>query len=201
MKKVLVFLTMFSFFAVSQAFAEAYQIDKDHSSVSFKIKHLFSKVQGHFKDFEGSFTYEPGKPETWSANAVIQTDSIDTSVQKRDEHLKSPDFFDVAQYPTIEFTSAGVTDAAEDKGKLNGILKMHGVEKPITLDLEVHGVGNDPWGNTRLGATASTSINRKDFDLTWNKVLETGQLLVGEDVEITLEIEGIQQKDVADLPS
>ena len=197
MKKILVFLTVFSFLVSSQAFAEVYQIDKDHSSVSFKIKHLFSKVQGHFKDYESSFTYEPGKPETWNAKAVIKTDSIDTGVEKRDEHLKSPDFFDVATYPTIEFTSTGASEASDNKGKLNGVLKMHGVEKPVTLDLEVHGVGNDPWGNTRLGATATTTVNRKDFGLTWNKALETGQLLVGEDVEITLEIEGIQQKDVA----
>ncbi|MBI3315476.1 MAG: YceI family protein [Candidatus Omnitrophica bacterium] len=175
----------------SPAFAATYAVDPDHSSVSFKVRHLFSQVQGNFTVFEGTLDYEPGKPETWKAGAVIQTTSIDTHVAERDKHLRSADFFDTEKFPTIEFKSAGVKDATATSAKLEGLFKLHGVEKPIVLDVQIHGVGKDPWGNVRAGFTAKGKINRKDFGLSWNEVLETGQLLIGEEVEITLEIEGM----------
>lgn len=180
-------------FTASPAFAATYTIDPDHSTVGFKIRHLLSNVRGTFDRFEGKFEYEPGKPEAWSAEAVIQAAGINTHVKQRDEHLRSADFFDAAKYPTLTFKSESVTDATETAAKLHGVLSLHGVEKPVVLDLEIHGVANDPWGNTRAGFTATTKINRKDFGLAWNQVLEKGQLLVGEDVEITLEVEGIKQ--------
>ncbi len=173
--------------------AANYTIDKDHTTVSFKIRHLFSKVEGTFNDFSGAFSYDSGHPELWKAEATIQAASINTRVEKRDNHLRSKDFFDAANYPTLTFKSTGVTDATQTNAKLRGLLAIHGVEKPVVLDLEIHGEGKDPWGNVRAGFTATTKINRKDFGLIWNEVVESGQLLVGEEVEITLEVEGIKQ--------
>ena len=178
----------------SSAFAATYKIDPDHTAVSFKIRHILSNVQGHFKQFEGSFDYDPDKPDIWKAEATIQTSSIDTNVAPRDKHLRSPDFFDAEKYPTITFKSARVSDVTPTSAKLNGLLAIHGVEKSVVLDLEIHGVAKDPWGNVRSAFTATTKINRKDFGLNWNQVLETGQVLVGEEVMITLEVEGLLQE-------
>ena len=175
------------------ASATVYTIDKDHTTVGFKIRHLFSKVSGTFDDYAGQFTYVPGKPEEWTAEATIQAASLNTRVAPRDKHLRSADFFDVERYPTITFKSTKVADATAAGAKLHGLLSIHGVEQPVVLDLEIHGEAKDPWGNVRSGFTASTTINRTDFGLTWNEVVETGQLLVGEDVEITLEVEGLKQ--------
>lgn len=183
------------FWLASQAFGATYEIDPDHSAVSFKIRHLFSFVQGHFKKFEGKLEYEPEKPATWKAEATIDAASIDTNVEARDKHLRTADFFDVETYPTLTFKSAEVQDASTTEAKLSGILNLHGLEKPVVLDVKIHGVGKDPWGNTRAGFTATTKINRKDFGLTWNKAVETGQLLVGEEVEITLEIEALLKEE------
>ena len=175
----------------SPAAATTYTIDKDHSTVSFKIRHLFSRVQGTFDTFSGTFDYEPGHPEQWKANATIETGTINTNNDKRDAHLRSPDFFEVQKYPSITFQTTEVTEATETGAKLHGLLTMHGVEKPVILDLAVHGAGKDPWGNVRSGFTATTTLNRKAFGIVWNKALETGELLLGDDVDITLEIEGL----------
>ena len=176
---------------VPVAWATTYTVDPNHTAVTFKIRHLFSKVEGTFNQFEGRFDYVPGHPEQWKASATIQADSIDTRAEQRDHHLRSADFFNVSQYPTITFTSTDVAEATAAGAKLHGLLTIHGVQKPVVLDLEIHGEGKDPKGNVRSGFTATTRINRKDFGLNWNQVLETGQLLVGEEVEITLEVEGV----------
>ena len=179
------------FLVAPSAWATSYAIDPDHTTVSFKIRHLFSKVEGTFNTLDGSFDYVPEHPEQWKAQATIQAASIDTRVEKRDNHLRSKDFFEVETYPTITFTSTEVTATTPTSAKLHGLLAIHGVEKPVVLDVAVHGEGKDPWGNLRSGFTATTTISRKDFGLNWNKILEGGQLLVGEDVEITLEVEGV----------
>ena len=176
------------------ASATTYKVDPDHTAVEFKIRHVFSNVKGTFDQFEGTFDYVPDHPEQWKANGTIQTASINTRVEKRDNHLRSKDFFEVEKFPTVSFKSTEVTDVTSTGAKLHGLLTIHGVEKPVVLDVDVHGVAKDPWGNVRAGATATTTINRKDFGLTWNQVLETGQLLVGEEVEITIEVEGIAQQ-------
>ncbi len=173
--------------------AATYKVDPDHSTVSFKIRHLFSNVQGTFNKFEGTIDYEPGKPDTWKTSGTIDAASINTNVEQRDKHLRSADFFDVEKYPTIIFKSGAVKEATATSAKIEGVFTMHGVEKPVVLDVAIHGVGKDPWGNVRAGFTATTKINRKEFGLNWNEVLETGQLLVGEEVMITLEAEGILQ--------
>jgi len=182
-----------SVFLSQPLFAATYAVDLDHTSVSFKIRHILSYVQGHFRQFEGSIVYEPGKPETWSAQGTIQAASIDTNVESRDKHLRSADFFDVEKYPTLSFKTTKVLEASETAAKLEGLMTLHGVEKPIILDVEIYGVAKDPWGNTRASFTITTSLNRKDYGLIWNKTLEAGQLLVGEEVKIALEVEGILQ--------
>lgn len=192
-RKLFGFLLAFAF-TVSPAWAATYKIDPDHTTVEFRIRHLLSWVRGNFSQFEGTIEYEPGKPEAWKAEAVIQVASIDTRVKQRDDHLRSADFFEAAKYPEMTFKSTGVSDATDTGAKLDGVLSLHGVEKPVVLDLQIHGVANDPWGNTRAGFTATTKINRKDFGLAWNQVLEKGQLLVGEEVEVTLDVEGLLQK-------
>jgi polyisoprenoid-binding protein YceI len=181
--------------SLPSVWADNYVIDPDHSGVSFTIRHLLSKVKGNFNEFEGSFVYDPDHPELWKAEATIQAASIDTNVAQRDKHLRSADFFDVEKYPTITFKSLKVTNVTPTNAKVEGLLNMHGVEKPVTLDLEIHGVAKDPWGNVRSGFTATGKVNRKDFGLTWNQALETGQLLVGEEVEINIEVEGLLKED------
>ncbi len=172
-------------------FAAIYDLDPQHTVVSFKIRHLLSKVQGTFNEFEGQFEYEPGKPETWKAEATIQAASIDTRLKQRDDHLRSADFFEVEKYPTLTFKSTGVSNVTPTGAILNGVLTIHGVEKPVALDLKIHGVAKDPWGNTRSGFTTTTKVNRKDFGIEWNKALDTGGVLLGDEVEITIEVEGI----------
>lgn len=173
--------------------AATYAVDLDHSSVSFKVKHLVSKTRGQFNKFEGQIQYEPGKPETWSAAGTIQTASIDTNVPERDKHLLSADFFDVANFSAIEFKTTGVKEATETTAKVEGLLKLHGVEKPIVLDVTIGGVAQDPWGNTRSAFSATTKIDRRDFGMTYNQPLNAGGFLLGDEVEISLEIEGIQK--------
>lgn len=174
--------------------AATYKLDDTHTTVGFKIRHLFSWVQGTFNQYEGTFDYEPGNPAAWKVEATIQAASIDTRTEKRDTHLRSADFFDVEKFPTITFKSTEVTDATAESAKVHGLLNIHGIEKPIVLDLQIYGVGKDPWGNTRAGFTAIAKIDRKDFGLTWNELLETGQVLVGEEVFITIDVEGLLQQ-------
>ncbi len=191
-KTVLFALAILSFSSASQA--AVYQVDADHTTVSFKIRHLFSKVQGNFKKYEGTLEYEPGKPETWNASGTIDVNSIDTNVPERDKHLKSADFFDVEKFPTISFKTTKVVESSETNAKLEGLLTMHGVEKPVLLDVDILGVGKDPWGNVRASFTVKTQISRKDFGIVWNEKLESGGVLLGEEIDIILEVEGIQKK-------
>lgn len=186
-------LLFFLFLFTPAALAANYAVDTDHTTVSFKIRHLLSYVQGNFNQFEGKFTYDAEKPETWSAEMTVQAGSIDTNVAARDKHLRSADFLDVEKHPALKFVSTEVKDVTPTGAKLHGLLTIHGVEKPVVFDLEIHGTVKDPWGNERAAFTAKTTINRKDFGLTWNKAVETGQLLVGEEVLITLEVEGLLQ--------
>ncbi len=189
----LVLSILISFVAVPLAHAAKYEVDTDHSSVTFKIRHLLSHVQGSFNKFSGEFEYDLEKPETWNTAVTVDATSIDTNVEPRDKHLRSADFFDVEKFPTLAFKSAEVTDVTPESAKLHGLLTIHGVEKPVVFDLAIHGVAKDPWGNVRAGFTATVKIDRKDFGLNWNKALETGGVLVGDEVEITVDVEGLQK--------
>jgi polyisoprenoid-binding protein YceI len=180
------------------ALAGEYDIDPAHSSVGFKIRHLVTKTAGKFDKFKGTIMYEKGKPETWTVMADIDPASIDTNEPKRDKHLKSPDFFDVAKFPAMTFKSTKVKDVSGNKMKVEGDLTIHGVTKQVELDVEMTGEGKDPWGNEAAGFTGTTKVNRKDFGLTWNKALEAGGFLVGDEVEIALEVEAHAKKNVAE---
>ena len=193
--RVGLFVLIVPLWLVPSVWATTYTVDKDHTTVEFKIRHLFSYVKGTFNEFEGAFVYVPNTPDQWSAQTTVQANSIDTRVEPRDKHLRSKDFFDVDTYPTLTFKSTEVTDVSANRAKLHGWLSIHGVERPAVFDVTIHGEAKDPWGNVRAGFTATTTINRRDFGLTWNQIVETGQLLVGEEVEITLEVEGIAQKE------
>ena len=172
-------------------FAAHYTIDPAHSSVSFKVKHMsISKVDGKFEKFSGDFNYDEKNPAAWSTSASIDANSINTSSEGRDKHLKSADFFDTAKFPALNFKSAGVTNAANGKAVLSGILNMHGVEKPISLDLEFGGTAQDPMGNSRAGFEANGKVNRKDFGINPG----SPNAMIGEDIEIRISIEGILDK-------
>lgn len=174
----------------SSAQAAEFNIDPNHSSVSFRIKHVIGKVTGHFDKFSGTFSYDAGKPQTWTAMAMIDANSVNTSIEKRDNHLRSPDFFDVQKFPTLTFKSTSITDVQGDKAKLHGDLTMHGITKPIVLDLEMAGTAADPMGKgTRAGATATGHLRRSDYGI--GPTSGTIAAMVGQDVDITIEIEGV----------
>lgn len=187
-------LGLFVLLLATPALAADYEIDPDHSSVGFKVKHLaISNVPGVFSRFGGRFSFDPARPEASRVEAAISTSSIDTRHGKRDEHLRSPDFFDTARFPEIAFASREVRDASNEGFKLLGDLTIKGVTKPVTLDVSITGSGKDMYGKERTAFSATTRINRKDFGLTWSKVLETGALVVGDDVDVTIDIEGIKK--------
>jgi polyisoprenoid-binding protein YceI len=177
--------------AVPAASAASLNIDPDHSTVGFSVRHLFTNVKGQFNTFEGTIEFDQKSLASSKVNAVIQTASIDTNVEARDKDLRSDRFFDAEQFPTLEFTTTSVAAVSETRFKVKGFLTMHGVRKEIVLDAEFLGRGNDPWGNLRYGFHASTVVNRKDFGMQWNEVLETGGVLVGDEVTINLDMEAV----------
>lgn len=182
--------------AVAEAGGEAQtlKIDPQHSNVGFQVRHIFTKVSGRFREFEGSLRFDEKNPAASSVEVTIKTASIDTNVEARDKDLRSPRFFEVEKYPTITFKSTAVQPIDQKKAKIKGILSMHGVSKEVTLDAEYLGKLKDPWGNVRYGFHAETSIDRREFGLTWNEALEAGAVLVGEQVDILLDVEGIPAK-------
>ena len=174
------------------AHAANWKVDGSHTTVGFSVSHIFTSVQGRFDRFDGTVVFDLENPESAIVRATVEAASINTNNTKRDKHLRSDDFFDVEKYPTLSFESTGgVTDMQENRGKLAGNLTIHGVTKPVVFDVTFLGQGKDPWGNVRAGFAASVKINRKDYGLGWNQVLETGGLLVGEEVEIRIDVEGI----------
>lgn len=175
--------------------AATWQIDPEHSSVQFKVRHLMvSNVKGGFEKFAGMVALDEGDITRSRVDVTIDAGSIDTRVAKRDTHLRSPDFLDVERFPVLTFASRKVARAGGDRLKVTGDLTIHGVTKEVTLDVDGPSASvKDPWGNTRRGATATTTINRKDFGLVWNKALETGGVVVGDEVAITLEVEMIRK--------
>lgn len=197
MKRYTVLLLALSALSMATAgWPAEYDIDASHSGVIFKVKHLgISTVTGRFEKFTGSFTFDTTDIGASRASAVIEVASINTDVEKRDEHLRGTDFFDVDSHPQITFVGKEVKDVENDRFQLVGDLTMRGVTRTVTLDAEIGGTVKDPWGNDRAAFTATTTVDRRDFGLTWSKVLESGGLVVGKDVRITLEIEGIRKKE------
>ncbi|HET9941241.1 MAG TPA: YceI family protein [Candidatus Eisenbacteria bacterium] len=191
-----------TFLALTLAFASAasaapatWSIDPSHSQVGFSIRHFFSKVPGTFSKFTGSVVYDPQKPENSSVKADIDPASIDTKNEKRDNHLRSEDFFDVVKFPALTFVSTKVTADGENKLKVDGNLTMHGVTKLVTLEVTFLGAGPSRQGEQRSGFEATTSINRKDFGILWNKTLDQGGTMLGDDVDIKINVEGVIRPD------
>jgi polyisoprenoid-binding protein YceI len=168
-----------------------FTVDKAHSEAAFLVRHLMTRVHGRFTDFEGTVQFDPSQPDASSAAFIVQADSIDTGHADRDRHLRSADFFDVAKFPTLAFTSTGVTVKGLNRFDVAGQLTIRGISRPIVLPVTYLGSAPDPWGIERVGFEAELTLNRKDFGLTWNTALETGGFLVGDEVKITLSIQAI----------
>jgi polyisoprenoid-binding protein YceI len=173
----------------------SWHIDPAHSSASFKVKHMMiSDVSGSFRDIQGTVVIDEADLRQSKVDVTIAATSVDTGIQKRDDHLRSADFFDVAKYPTLKFKSKLIKEVTGDILTLVGDLTIHGVTKEV--ELQVTGPtseAKDPWGNIRKAVKATTVINRKDFGLTYNAALETGGVLVGEEVKIELDVQFIKQ--------
>jgi len=170
--------------------AVQYEIDPVHSSAQFSVRHLMvSNVRGEFAKVTGTVVYDPKNLKASSVEAVIDATTINTHEPKRDAHLKSPDFFDVAKYPTLTFKSKKLQEAGKGKLRVTGDLTIHGATREVVLEVEGPSPEVRIGKNVKSGASASTTISRKDFGLTWNRALEAGGWVVGDEVKITLEIE------------
>ena len=167
--------------------ADTLRIDPMHSSVGFKVRHLFSNVLGHFSEFSGVIEAEPEHPENSTVTCTIEAKSIDTGVAKRDAHLKSPDFFDADKFPTLVFKSKKVSVLGADSADVLGDFTLHGVTKEVTLHVKFLGKGKGMQGGLTTGWEGTTQIKRSDFGLKWNKVIEGAQV-VADDVDIDLQI-------------
>jgi len=168
--------------------ARTYTIDRNHSSVGFRIRHLVSRVDGRFGDFAGTITFDPAAPEKSSVDVTVQSASIDTDAQKRDEHLRSADFFDVAKYPTLTFKSVSVQKKSPTELTLTGDLMIHGVTKRVTVPVEL--LGTMPFRDGEKAGFATTfTIDRKDYGIVWNRALDQGGGLLGDEVTVTIQLE------------
>ncbi len=193
MKKILLLLAALSLSTVSAVNATEYGFDKAHSHIGFTVKHIINMVPGEFKDYDGSFTFDEKKPEASKVKVTIQSASINTNNEMRDHHLQSPDFFDVQKYPNLTFVSKKVSKGdGDNKYKVEGDLTIHGVTKPVVLDVEYTGT-DEMMGAKIVGFEATTKIDRRDFGLVWNKALASGNLMVSNDVNIVLDIAGMDK--------
>ena len=173
-----------------------WQIDYTHSEINFTVRHMMiSKVRGRFEEWSGVVNFDPENLANTTVDVTVQLASINTREQQRDDHLRSPDFFDVDSYPEMRFKSTNVEQNDGDEGKLYGDLTIRGVTRPVVLDVDYAGQAKSPWGTISAGFSASAAINRKDWDLTWNQALETGGVLVGEKIKIEIELELMQQAE------
>ncbi len=186
MKKLLLAILFLS----STLFASMYDIDPVHSKVSFKVKHLMiTNVYGTFSKYDATIDYDEKTKKLKTLMAKVDVNSINTENVKRDKHLRSADFFDASNFPSINFALISISD-----DEAVGELTIKGISKKVTFEFENNGTVVDPWGNTRLGLALEAKISRKEFNLTWNKVLETGSVVVGDKIKITVDIEAIKKK-------
>jgi polyisoprenoid-binding protein YceI len=180
--------------AVPQTATATWNIDPTHSAAEFKVKHMMiSNVKGHFSKISGTLSLDEANLANSRVEATIDAASIETRDPQRDAHLKSPDFFDAEKFPTLAFKSSRVTRIGNGELAVEGDLTIRGVTRKATFNVEgPTAAAKDPWGNTRVALSATTKINRKDFGLTWNTALETGGILVGEEVTITLDVQFVK---------
>ncbi|MGE0140625.1 MAG: YceI family protein [Ilumatobacteraceae bacterium] len=177
--------------SITQLTPGTWNVDVSHSTIGFVARHLMvTKVRGRFESFSGTITVAD-EPLASTIEASVDMKSVSTGDTGRDGHLVSGDFFDVDQFPTMTFTSTGITPDGDDF-ELRGDLTIKGVTRPVTFDLEFEGVATDPWGNTKAAFTASTEINRRDFGLDWNVALDQGGMLVSEKIKVELDIQAVK---------
>ena len=190
-----------AFTAASAALAadpvQVYKVDPAHTSVTFSIRHLVTRVQGQFRDVAGTISVDRQNPAASSVAFTIQASSIDTRIEQRDKHLRSPDFFDVEKYPLITFASKKIVPKDKTHFDVTGDFTMHGVTKEITVPVEYLGDIKDPWGNDRAGFSVRMPLNRKDYGIVWNKALDQGGMMLGDDVDVDIQIEAVLKKDNA----
>jgi polyisoprenoid-binding protein YceI len=168
-----------------------WNVDPAHSEVGFHVKHMgIATVKGSFKEFAGSLTI--AEDGTATASGTVQVASVDTREAQRDEHLKSPDFFDAATHEQITFQSTSITAVDDETFKITGDITIHGITKPITLEAVFEGTDEDPWGNTRVGLTVTGQINRSDFEMKFNQALGSGNMLVSDKVKLQLDISAVK---------
>ena len=173
---------------------ERWEIDSSHSGIHFSVRHLvIAKVRGQFSRWTGTVVVPDNDFGRASLDVVIDAASIDTGVTDRDAHLRSADFFDTERFPEITFKSADVTRTASDRLRISGDLTIKGVTRDVVLDVEQLGTAKDPWGNERAAFSATTAIDRREFGLTWNQVLEAGGVMVGDRIDIAIDIEAVRQ--------
>ena len=175
--------------------ADTFVVDKSHSATEFKIRHLMSSIGGKFSDFSGTIVADRGNPANSSVEFTIQAASIDTATPDRDKHLRSADFFDAEKYPTITFKSTKIVPTkTKDTYNVTGNFTMHGVTKSITVPVVFLGIGKDPWGNDRAGFELNTTLDRKDYGISWNKALDQGGYLLQDEVKIAINLEAVKKK-------
>lgn len=176
----------------------SWQIDPAHSHIQFSVRHMMiSTVRGEFEKFGGTIDFDPENPEQSQVSVRIDTASINTRQTDRDNHLRSADFFHVEEYPAILFESKRIEQTGRDKGRVVGDLTIRDVTREIVLDVEYAGTARSPWGTTSAGFSATTSLDRKEWGLTWNQALETGGVLVGDKIKVDIEIEIVKQEEEA----
>lgn len=187
---------LFALFPIgAEAETARWDIDPDHSTIEFRVAHMVvSKTSGRFTDYRGFIEMDAGAKTLKTVEATIQADSINTNHEKRDAHLRNPDFLDVKQFPTMTYKMTSAQKEGETYTFV-GNLTLRGVTKEVTLIGTFNGVTQDPWGNTRAGFSVDGKLNRKDFGMSWNKVLDSGGLVVGDDVQIHLDIECIKARN------
>lgn len=171
------------------AVTEAWTVDKAHSSAEFKVRHFMANVTGRFKSFDAVIHLDRTKPANSSVEFTIDAATIDTNNNNRDEHLRSPDFFDVAKHPTITFKSVSIKERSKDLYDVTGDLTMKGVTKRITIPVAFLGFGRGPRGTEKAGFEIETTINRKDYGIVWNRTLDEGGVMLGDDVKVTINLE------------
>ena len=175
------------------ALAETYVIDKGHSEAAFQVRHMVTKVRGHFDDFGGTVQIDPKSPESSTVEFTVKTASLASGNDGRDKHLKSADFFDVEKYPVMTFKSSKIKKVSNEKFDVTGTLDLKGVKKEITLPVTFSGFVKTPWGGEVAGFETQVTLNRKDFGMVWNKALDNGGALVGDEALITINIEAKKQ--------
>jgi polyisoprenoid-binding protein YceI len=174
--------------------AETYVVDKDHSQVGFQVRHLLSQVRGQFDDYQGTIVFDREHPERSSVQFAIASKSINTSHAKRDEHLRSVEFFDVASHPQITFHSEKVVALGGGRYAVSGPLTMRGVTRQVTLPVEQLGPLTDPWGNVKAGFVTRLTLDRQDYGINWNAALDQGGTLLGDEVQVEIQLEAARQQ-------